>query len=115
MHLKTTNPQCFVPRLPQRLISSYAIQSVQVVQAEAAADQRADETSDQASHGAADTSCAANLALRGLSIAVVWLCSSRSSRGRLAGSRRLGRRIFVLVTVWHDPSPCCRRGCAFIH
>jgi hypothetical protein len=53
MHLKTTNPQCVVPRLPQRLVRRYAIQSVQVMQAEAAADQRTDETA----HGASD--CAA--------------------------------------------------------
>jgi hypothetical protein len=54
MHLKTTNPQRLVPRLPQRLMRRHAIQSVQVVQAEAAADQRTDETTNQPSHGAAD-------------------------------------------------------------
>jgi hypothetical protein len=59
MHLKTANPQCFVPRLPQRLVRRYAIQSVQMMQAEAAGDQRAYETTNNASHGAADTGCAA--------------------------------------------------------
>jgi hypothetical protein len=33
MHLETTHPQCLVPRLPQRLVRGYAVQSVQVLQA----------------------------------------------------------------------------------
>jgi hypothetical protein len=59
MHLETTHPQCFLPRLPQRLVGSYAIQSVQVLQAEAAADQRTYQTTNHASHGAPDTGGAA--------------------------------------------------------
>jgi hypothetical protein len=59
MHLKTTNPQCLVPRPPQRLVSRYVIQSVQVMQAETAADQGTYETANHASNGAADTGRAA--------------------------------------------------------
>jgi len=48
-----------MPRLPQRLVRRYAIQSVQVMQAEAAPDQRTDETPNHASDRAADTGRAA--------------------------------------------------------
>jgi hypothetical protein len=90
MHLKTTNPQRFVPRLPQRLVGRYAIQSMQVMQAEAAPDQRAYETTNHASHGAADTGRAANLILRRILVAIVGFGTARSagSSWRRAAGRR---------------------------
>jgi hypothetical protein len=60
MHSETTNPQCLVPRLPQRMVRRYAIQLVQVVQTEAAAYQRTNEAAHSASDCAADTGCATN-------------------------------------------------------
>jgi hypothetical protein len=59
MHFETTHPQCFVPRLPQRLVSRYAVQSVQMVQAEATADQRTNQTAHGAADSTANTGCAA--------------------------------------------------------
>jgi hypothetical protein len=52
MHFETTNPQFLVPRLPQRLVRRYAIQSMHVVQT--ATDQSAYETAYCAAHGATD-------------------------------------------------------------
>jgi hypothetical protein len=61
MHGETTHAQNLVPRLPQRLVRRYAVQSVQV---QAAADQRADESAYRAAHGAANTRGLTKLALR---------------------------------------------------
>jgi hypothetical protein len=98
MHLETAHPQCLVPRLPQRLVRRYAIQSVQVLQAEAAADQRTNETANHASHGAADTGGAAYLVLRRKLGAVVWLdCPGPGATRRRRWGR--GRRVLGFVSV----------------
>ena len=102
MHLKTTNPQCFVPRLPQRLVRRYAVQSVQVVQAEAAGDQRAYEAANHTSHGAADTGCAAQCELRGLVAAALGLIAATFVRAIWRGRGRWRWRCFMFISVWHD-------------
>jgi hypothetical protein len=90
MHLKTTHPQCFVPRLPQRSVRGYAVQSVQVLQA--ATDQSANQTTNGTSHGAADAGGFAQLVLRGLVGAAIGLraadagCSAQLVLRRLVGT-----------------------------
>jgi len=124
MHIETTYPQCLVPRLPQRLVRGYAVQSVQVVQA--TTDQSADQTANGAAHGAADTGCTTQLALRRLVAAAISLCAAAAgcsaqlvlrrlvaaaiglcAAPRLRAARRWrGRRWwrgFMFVSVWHDP------------
>jgi hypothetical protein len=102
MHLKTTNPQCFVPRLPQRLVRRYAVQSVQVAQTEAAGDQRAQEAANHTSHGAADTGCAAQQVLWRLIAAALGLFAAAFAGA--AGRRRWRWRRwgFVFISIWHD-------------
>jgi hypothetical protein len=99
MHLETTHPQCLVPRLPQRLVRGYAVQSVQVVQA--ATDQSADDTahgtSDGASDGASDAGGFADLALRRFVAAAVGLCAA----ARVCTARRWRRwwRLWVFAFI----------------
>jgi hypothetical protein len=75
MHGETSHAQCLVPRLPQRLVRRYAIQSVQV---QAAADQRANETANRAAHGTADRRRAAQPGLGRLRASVIGLSFARS-------------------------------------
>jgi hypothetical protein len=84
MHLETAYPQRLAPRLPQRLVRRYAIQSVQVVQAETAADQCTNNPAHHASHGAANTRGAAQSILRGLVAAAIGFCAAT----RLGAARR---------------------------
>jgi hypothetical protein len=86
MHLETAHPQRLVPRLPQRLVRGYAIQSVQVLQA--ATDQRTDQTTDDAPDGSADTGRTAQLALRRLITAAIGF----GAAARLGAARRRWRR-----------------------
>lgn len=86
-----------MPRLPQRLISSYAIQSVQVVQA--ATEQRANQTADGAADGTANTGRAAYCALRRLVAAAIGLIAATFVRAVRRGRWR--RRGFVFISIWH--------------
>jgi hypothetical protein len=69
MHLESAYRQGLAPRLPQRLVRRYAIQSVHVVQA--ATDQRAYQTANRTAHGAADTGGFAQLMLWGRGTPIV--------------------------------------------
>jgi hypothetical protein len=96
MHRETAHAQCLVPRLPQRLVRRYAIQLMQV---QAAADQRADDSAYRAAHGAADAGGSTQHFLRGLGSAVLWTHFPRPARRDSLARRR--RRIFWIVSVWH--------------
>jgi hypothetical protein len=100
MHLETAHPQRLAPRLPQRLVRRYAVQSVQVLQA--AADQRADQTADCATDGTADTGGPAQLILRGLVGTASGFCAATGfcAAGGWWWSWR--RRGFVFISVWHE-------------
>jgi hypothetical protein len=102
MHIETTYPQCFVPRPPQRLVRRYAIQLVQVVQAEAAAYQRADEAANQTSYGAADPRRATQQVLRRLIAAAIGLVAAAFVGAAGRGRWRWRRRSFVFISIWHD-------------
>jgi hypothetical protein len=95
MHIETTHPQCLVPRLPQRLVRGYAVQSVQVLQA--ATDQRANQTTDDAPDGSADTGRTAHLALWWLITTAIGFCAA--SRLCAAGRRRRRWRRWVLAFI----------------
>jgi hypothetical protein len=98
MHLETTHPQRLVPRLPQRLVRRYAIQSAQVLQA--ATDQRTNHAADGATYGAADTGGTAQLDLRRLIAAAVGVCTAAWLRAaRRWGRRRWRRRGFMFISV----------------
>jgi hypothetical protein len=97
MHLETTHPQCLVPRLPQRLVRGYAVQSVQVVQA--ATDQSANQTTNGTPHGAADTGGFAQLVLRGLVGAAIGLRAATRLRAARRWWRRRRRRGFMFISV----------------
>jgi hypothetical protein len=103
MHLETAHPQCLEPRLPQRLVRRYAIQSVQVLQAEAAADQRTDQTADCAAHGAADACGPAQLGLGRLIAPAIGLFAATLVGAAWWGRWRWRRRGFMFISVWHDP------------
>jgi hypothetical protein len=84
MHLETAHPQRLVPRLPQRLIRGYAIQSVQVFD------------------GTAYTGGLTQLVLRGLIAAAIGFCAATrfcAARGRRWRRRRRG---FVFISGWHE-------------
>ena len=102
MHLETAHPQSLAPRLPQRLVRRYAIQSVQVLQAETAADQCTDYSADGATDGAADTGSSAQLVLRGLVAAAVGLWAGTRLRAARGWRWRWRRRGFVFISVWHE-------------
>jgi hypothetical protein len=87
-----------MPRLSQRLVRRNAIQSVHVVQA--AADHRADDTTNCAPDSTANRSCTPQLRLRGLGASIVGVSLPRATR-RYPGSGRLGWRILGVVSVWH--------------
>jgi hypothetical protein len=101
VHVKTTNPQRLVPRLPQRLVRRYAIQSAQVLQA--ATDQRTDQTADGAAHGAADACGPAQLGLGRLVAAAIGLFAATLVGAAWRGRWRWWRRGFMFISVWHDP------------
>lgn len=86
-----------MPRLPQRLIRRYAIQSVHVLQA--ATDQRANQTADGTADGTADTGRAAYCALRRLVAAAIGLIAATFVRAVRRGRWR--RRGFLFIFIWH--------------
>jgi hypothetical protein len=102
MHLKTTHPQRLVPRLPQRLVRRYAIQSVQVLQA--ATDQCANYAANCATYSTADAGCAAQLVLRWLIAAAIGLCAATGLGTARRWRGRWRRRGFMFISVWHGSS-----------
>jgi hypothetical protein len=97
MHRETTHAQSLVPRRPQRLVRRYAVQLVQV---QAAADQRADETAYRTAHGAADTGSSAQQPLRRLG-ATIFRTHFAGAARRYSRARRRRWRILGVVSVWH--------------
>jgi hypothetical protein len=97
MHIEATHPQCLVPRLPQRLVRGYAVQSVQVLQA--ATDQSADQTTDGTPHGSADARRFTQLVLRRLISATISFCAA----SRLCAARRWRWRwrrwVFAFISI----------------
>jgi hypothetical protein len=94
MHGETSHAQSLMPRLPQRLVRRYAIQLVQV---QAAADQRANDTTNRAADGAADCRGASQAGLWWQTTAIVGL--KRSWLGTWARRRRWRRRLIWIGSV----------------
>src|SRR4029077_17097819 len=74
-HREPPNPQPLVPRLPQRLVRRYAVQSVQMLQA--ATDECAYQPADRTADGAANSGGFSQLILRRTLSAVVRLDPAR--------------------------------------